>query len=490
MKPYEFDPEQENVNSVIGDRFDKALWDEARDSFGALEEMVTDLKQEHDYVDDFTLDVFNLLAKGLPELREAGAMRDTHVPLWSAVSSLTDMTELQELRTYTAGDSFAASSGLLSLRQHLVTVLQRAEELKEQVEEARKAQQEAQAAAQAAQDNPDDTDAQEAAEQAAQAAAETQSQLDTAIDATQAGMRKGARDSLKQAAADAEEQEQMARTFGLEPGNLQRMNFKERAELAQRFNSDKFRRFADLAGRFSQMAHAERRRRVKDVADETVGVQLGDDLTRLTTQEQINLASPELEDDFWLRYANKELLVKEMRGRDRQGRGAILCIVDESASMNGDGEMWAKALALALLNQAKQQKRDFHYIGFSIGPLRQFELPAGTTNQADALEMIEGFLNGGTDFSPPLRRAMELIDVTGKKRPDVIFITDGEASTPEFINEWVALKKSLDVTCYGIQIDNYYGGMSLDALTLIADDVRTVKDLTDPHQVKDIIRQS
>ena len=43
----------------------------------------------------------------------------------------------------------------------------------------------------------------------------------------------------------------------------------------------------------------------------------------------------------------------------------------------------------------------------------------------------ETFLNGGTNFETPMRKAMSLIEEDGFEKADVVFITDGECELNE-----------------------------------------------------------
>lgn len=483
------DASQEHNDSVPHDRFDKAMWDEVREESDTVDDLVVSLRQSHDYVEDFMLDAFNLLAKGAPELRPVEEMSVSHVPTRQVIEDIASLPELQQLRTYTVADNFSSALGLISLKDQLTKALARSGELKEKAAAAQQAKEAAQQAAQQAADNPDDQSAQDAADAAQDAAQQALDQLQAQSEAASAGLRNQMRKSLKEAAKDAEDAQEVAQSYGVGPGDLQRMNFADRAALAKRLSGAKLKKFAFLIGAFKQMSSAEYRRRVNDAADEVVGVELGDDLTRLTTQETLNLASPELEDDFWLRWSERSLLVKRLRGREREGKGPMIVVADESGSMGNGGEMWAKGLALALLDQATRQKRDFHYIGFGSDyqDLREFDFPAGRTNRMAVLDMAEGFLNGGTSFEKPLRRALDLIKKSDKKRPDVVFITDGQAPALTFLKEWDETRAKLTVKCFGVYV-GYGGGGRV--LAEIADDVRTVADLTDVQQVRDIMRQS
>ena len=53
----------------------------------------------------------------------------------------------------------------------------------------------------------------------------------------------------------------LMRAWGVEPGQLERMPFEQRARLAQRLSSGRLGRFAQLIGRFRQMAFGGRARK-------------------------------------------------------------------------------------------------------------------------------------------------------------------------------------------------------------------------------------
>lgn len=84
---------------------------------------------------------------------------------------------------------------------------------------------------------------------------------------------------------------------------------------------------------------------------------------------------------------------------------------------------------------------------------------------------------------------LDLIKGSDKARPDLVFITDGQAPPLSFQKEWEETKRRLTVKCFGVFVGSY-GGSDQSVLREIADDVRTVADLTDVQQVRDIMRQS
>ena len=465
-------------DSIPGDRWDTSAWNGILMESPALENMIDRLKNDYNYVDDFGQDMFNLLHQGAPIVRSQAEMNPTHVPLRDATEEFSKAPEIESLQNLTRGDAFNAALALGANETALEEVLKRAAGLEEQAKAAQAAQKEAEDL-----QGQGDPGAGDAAQQAASLAASLGQASKAAAKASGKAIRQGVRDALQQ----IEETDALVTGFGGEPGEFQRMSFEERMKLAKRLRSGKLAKFAALLGRFRQLAEAEWRYRVIEGSDEVVGIKLGNDLTRLVSSEYINMAVPELEDDFWRRYSEGELVIKEMVGREREGKGPIVYLGDESASMSGGPEAWMKGLALALLDQARRGNRDFTYIGFAgtSSPLRVFHFPGGKADMAQTLDMAEGFLNGTTNFEKPIRMALDLITAAGKQKPDVVFCTDGGAPTISFLKEWREARGKLSVKCHAIFIGHT---PQITGLTAMADTVRGIADVTDISAVGDILR--
>ena len=159
-------------------------------------------------------------------------------------------------------------------------------------------------------------------------------------------------------------------------------------------------------------------------------------------------------------------------------------------------EAWAKACALALLDQARHARRDFAGILFSsAGQVKVFRFPADETHHVDdVLDFAEHFFNGGTDFQAPLSAAVELLateyDTTGKQHGDIVLITDGLCQvTEDWMRDWNTAKHQLGFRTFGVAINQrptaIEAGGVLDAL---CDNLRTIDDLTDTATAADLFR--
>ncbi|MYS29250.1 VWA domain-containing protein, partial [Streptomyces sp. SID7804] len=322
-----------------------------------------------------------------------------------------------------------------------------------------------------------------------------------ALAAALPGIRAAARNATASAAEAVRQEAALMRAWGVGAGELERMPFDERARLAERLRSGRLARWAELIGRFRQMAGGERARKVENATGELVGVTLGDDLSRVVPSELAVLGLPALRAVFAARYAAGELMLYDSRGEQTTGQGAVIACVDTSHSMYAEGpggitrEAWSKACALALLDQARHAGRDFVGILFSAADkIRVFRFPgdrpAGVT---EVLDFVETFLGGGTDFQRPLGTAAALLeeefDDTARRRGDIVLITDDACEvTEQWVRGWNDAKRRLGFRLFGVAITGPDATGTGSVLEALCDNLRTIDDLTDVHATADLFR--
>ncbi|MFF9483047.1 VWA domain-containing protein [Streptomyces sp. NPDC014733] len=506
------------TGAVVADRFDAMSWQEVHEQADALRDLAEELNERHDYTDDLLRDTFLAAYKVTPQLRGREEMDSSRVPNHQIVAAMMGAPEFEDLHRETAGDPYAAAMAVLSQAEALRRMLEETRTARDQAQQAKDAEDAAQEAAGAlaqamqqatAAADEDGTVPEEEAAAVRQAAdrADTAGQdaEDTARRAAGAlaqhapGTRMAVRRALERATEEAREEAALMRAWGVGPGQLERMPYDERAELAQRLRSGRIGQFADLIGRFRQMAVGERDRRTENAPGELVGITLGDDLTRVIPSELAHLGMPALRAVFAARYSEAQLMLYDSRGEQYTGQGAIIACIDTSASMTipleggGTGEAWAKACALALLDQARAARRDFVGILFSSkDEVSVHPFPASRpVDIEDVLDFAERCFGGGTDFQAPLTAAVDLLDVEfnadGRPRGDIVLITDGECQVAEdWMRTWNDAKHRLGFRCFGIALDApTEPGTVLDAL---CDNLRTLDDLTDTRQAADLFR--
>ncbi|WP_415852307.1 VWA domain-containing protein, partial [Streptomyces albus] len=341
-------------------------------------------------------------------------------------------------------------------------------------------------------------DAAETAEAAARQAAGDAAQ---ATAAAAAGIRASVRSAAAKAASAARREAALMRTWGVSPGELERLPFDQRARLAERLRTGRLAQWAELIGRFRQLARGERARRVENATGELVGVTLGDDLSRVIPSELAHLGLPELRAVFAARFAAGELMLYDTRGEENSGRGAVIACVDTSHSMYEAGpggvtrEAWAKACALALLDQARHAKRDFVGILFSSADrLKVFRFPADRpAGIVQALDFAETFLGGGTSYQTPLSVAGQLLreefDDAARARGDIVLITDDECGvTDEWLRGWEETKRLLGFRVFGVAVGAPDAAGAGSVLETLCDDLRSVEDLTDVQAAAGLFR--
>ena len=266
-------------------------------------------------------------------------------------------------------------------------------------------------------------------------------------------------------ADDLPRMEDAADSFARSLGSAGPRSAGERLRLAERLEkSDKLKALAALAGAFRAEARAARRKRRERASTEVFRVGRGAQIGRLLPSELVALRHPLRRRDFLRRFLEEQLVQYDLRGDDRHGRGPVVICVDGSGSMAGARELWAKAVALALLDIARRQGRKARAIVFSgpEGELAEFELTRSARLHGrrpvdlDAVtRLAECFPGGGTDFEKPLRAALEAVQEQALKGADVVFVTDGEATvSDEFAKELTKEKKRLDLSVFAVLVDD------------------------------------
>jgi uncharacterized protein with von Willebrand factor type A (vWA) domain len=265
-------------------------------------------------------------------------------------------------------------------------------------------------------------------------------------------------------------------------GTSREMTAQEKIDLAMRVvQSPRLKLIAEMCGRFTRIALSIQKSRVNHPPSEVTSIKLGNDLAHLLPSEVGLLCDSELEDLFYLKFAERRLLQYELEGRESEGRGPIILALDESGSMGESlsgitKEAWSKAVMLGLLAIARRQQRDFAIIHFS-GPkqLRTSVFQKGESSPLELLDAVDFFFGGGTVFDPWMKEATRLVEQDQFDRADVIVISDGIAaiSIPAEA-KWQKSRADRRMRCYAVLIGTNQGA---DLLGRISDAVMTLDDL-------------
>jgi uncharacterized protein with von Willebrand factor type A (vWA) domain len=222
-----------------------------------------------------------------------------------------------------------------------------------------------------------------------------------------------------------------------------------------------------------RIAASKRRARVRHGADEVTDVTQGADLARALPVELARLTDPRRRLDFLRSLAERQVLEYQITGSERLGRGPVVVLLDKSSSMDEGGglkDLWATALALALLDHARAERRAFALVAYNAEPFYVEVVPPGGALPEQALFVRCG---GGTSIATALQRGLDVIAETrGTLRSaDVVLVSDGEddASAAAELRERAA---KMGVSIFGLAI-----GIGGPALAPWCDEAHGVTDL-------------
>jgi hypothetical protein len=190
-------------------------------------------------------------------------------------------------------------------------------------------------------------------------------------------------------------------------------------------NMSQVERIARLAGRMYVALRGAQARKIHGIPSEVYSVEQGNDLARLLPVEQVLLTDPVLEIAALERIASRRAAQYAVRGTTKVSKGPLVIALDESGSMGGERNEWAKAAAVALSRVATEEKRPVSVVHYSTSTVIQ-PLPPGDTGAL--LTMIRHFLGKGTAIGLALGVAVQQVrDLAqkGQKGADIILVTDG-----------------------------------------------------------------
>jgi len=266
--------------------------------------------------------------------------------------------------------------------------------------------------------------------------------------------------AIRQANNDISDFNEFCTGWGIGQGNAQELPYEDKLKIAELLITNrKFRRLAQIIGRFKRLAICKWTNKVKKEPSEVYDVTTGNDLTFILPNELLLLTVPEAETLFHKKFVERQLLQYDLEAKERVAKGDLVVCVDNSGSMEGDREIWSKAVAIALLEIAVKEKRNFVCIHFGdkSDPLKIIEIrkdDTPTERVRKIIELASYFLGGGTDFEKPLNEALKFIDNPDYKKGDIVFITDGECEiSDKFTTKFLELKKKKEFKVISVVIN-------------------------------------
>jgi uncharacterized protein with von Willebrand factor type A (vWA) domain len=499
QKPRTWNDEQ---SAVIHDQFDAQAFQQTRAQFPALDEVAASPRLPE--AEQFAEDAFCTFYKPAPMLTDEDRLNLSAQVRRRMIDEMMATAEYQQARAsgtiqdpYSSGIATAAVSyqiidRLDSKTKQQMRALQQIEQQAQQL--FNQAQALHNLAEQAEGDEQNDLEQEAGAkeQQAQQQQARAQSlfnQLEQGMEKIEDAARRAARAGLQQANQEIEETNNAVNAYSgysLEQGQPgQRMSVQEKMELAKRLKSNKkLARIAELAGKMVNTALRKQRNKVIHPPDEVVGITTSDDLAHLVPSELVLLEEELTEMLFYQRYTERALLTFDMIGHEPQARGPIICVVDESGSMDAalisqrrlarrvkgmspedattarreayerayTKEVWSKAVILALLAVARHQHRDLCVLYFSgPGALMRYDFPKAQASTASLLDMAAFFWDGGTSFDSWMPESLKIAETAMFESADLIVISDGDADISDQIRaEYNERRDAKKMHAYGV----------------------------------------
>jgi uncharacterized protein with von Willebrand factor type A (vWA) domain len=301
------------------------------------------------------------------------------------------------------------------------------------------------------------------------------------LDRTETMLRNLVRSGLKQASERVEEVEEELMQWGASMGVPQEKPIGEKLDLAEKlFKNEKLRRLSLMVGSLKEEMLSSRRKVWSKRGSEVYDISLGNELGRIIPTELVTLRHKALKRDFLRKFVEGRLLQYCLK--EERGRGPLIVCVDGSSSMEGDKEIWSKAVCLSLLEIAKRQRRKFIVVVFSSEgtPVRVFGsdgMKGWGMKEGDIIELAGYFPGGGTDFEAPLNRALEFLQESKFKRGDIVFITDGECDVGDgWLKTFLREKGRLKFQVFSVLID-LTGRETLESLKKFSDKATAISKL-------------
>ncbi len=309
---------------------------------------------------------------------------------------------------------------------------------------------------------------------------------------TARAVRRAVRAAAQAAAKEADEYLTCLSGWGLEPADLKRVAPDERWTVLARLRNPQLRAVADRIGRIRTLARRQRRQRPKHGRDELHAIEQGADLARILPSELGALSHPLRKLDFYRRLLEQQTLQYQLVERPREGRGPMVVCVDCSGSMGEHGRMtWAAGVALALVDEAQRTRRAAYVLPFNGALLPSIRFDPRRRDPEALLRVAQLGPSGGTNYTPPLDRALDLIRAGGSLQgADVVLITDGICHVPDdWITHWTEDRQALGCRSFGIYIAEAAGGLAPYVLGRVCDKTWRVSTAPGDDEAADIFAE-
>lgn len=287
--------------------------------------------------------------------------------------------------------------------------------------------------------------------------------------------------TLDQTSQEVNEVSKLCEAWGLGSGEQCHVAFQNKKDAIEKIrHSTKLNKFTDIIGKFKESAITEQKKKAKHGAVEIKSVTVGDKIQDTLPSDRMNLCNDTTKKDFYRRMTENQLLTYSKESHKQKNKGPIIVCVDTSGSMEGDEEIWSKALTVGILEVAQMQKRDFACIIYSSHADDPIVIKKDEIAPQKIISCAENFHNGGTNFEAPLNKALELIKDSTFKNADIVFITDGDCYVSDsFSRKFNQIKEDKDFRTLGVLVNMGRGHVSDSSLKEFCDSITLVSDIAD-----------
>lgn len=468
------------------DSFDKRRFTTIMEMSKSLQQLDKKVSKEMEMFRPLLGDIWASLYKAKPTIKDE--IEQESVPNKAIMERLMSEESFEDTRSQTKlDDLFSAMTSLKYGEQTYEWLLEqkeqneRVQELLDQIQQAQKNQSQQQGDGQSQQGTGDSQ--QQGNGQGQPQMTSLESLMQELGNELQKGMNKSFFDNLEQVSHEVDNTIQSVKSLvggsaGSGDAQFKQVPLREKIELAEMLSSNpKLKRIAQWAGRMKTIADKKQKSAHKESGAKS-GMKLGNDIRLLVPTELALYRNDVTRKDFLRRFLEKQTLQYEPRGKDKLGKGPIVCCMDQSSSMNKADDA-SKAFVLSLMMIARKQKRDFCFIPFS-NRAQSFEYKKGKMQSRELLNFAQMFLGGGTNFHQPLRAATEVIEKSRYKKADIIFVTDGEANvSSDFLKNFKELKAKKDFKVLSIVFSKRHNATV--TCELFSDKVVKVEDYHDEN---------
>ena len=490
-------------NAVQMNEIDKEIYHDMVDTYDAMSENLNSGLQEYAPFTNLSEDIYNSLYKANPQLNDAEDMTSFTQFNHGIMDSLLDDPGFQDLHRSTKYDMLSAAIGTEVLQD---AAMEQIMDFKQELVNKRNGQKFDPTKASAGEvienvnkqgdvqnrinDLLNGREPSELSEKERRKLARYQEQLmelqeevevdmDDAVQTVANATKKG----IKEAAMNVAEVQDIIGAWGLESGaSGARISVDKRKAAIERVRrSDRLKKLTDIVGRMKKIAQEKKKKKLPN-GHSIDDVETGNKLEALLPSEMMRLAHPATKKDFLNRYQSGQLLQYKKSDIHKVGQGPVVFCHDKSGSMGGERDDWATALALAMLEIAQKEKRNYAYIPYENHVMGNYvrNIFPGELDPDHIMDIAELNVQGGTNFMAPLDEALKCILSDNYNKGDIVFVTDGECSvSAQWLKKFLEVKKEKQFYVNSVLINAGGGSVSKKSLEEFSDNIITISNLAD-----------